>query len=140
MRIRYYCPDCQKKSILNAIYTAEPRVCAWCGYPINPKHVKEQIRYQYNFLKVPLFFVGLAVLAYFSYYPLLFWNIFLFKNEKTHMWASLVVALGLTVLFLVALGLLLGFWYERNKHRNWCLGEQHQETEGSATTNTPDQM
>jgi hypothetical protein len=42
MKIRYYCPDCRKKSILNAIFTAEPRVCAWCGYPINPKHVQEQ--------------------------------------------------------------------------------------------------
>ena len=42
MRIRYYCPDCRNKSILNAIFTAEPRVCAWCGYPINPKHVKQQ--------------------------------------------------------------------------------------------------
>jgi hypothetical protein len=42
MKIRYYCPECRKKSILNAIFTAEPRVCAWCGYPINPKHVKEQ--------------------------------------------------------------------------------------------------
>ena len=42
MKIRYYCPDCRKKSILNAIFTAEPRVCAWCGYPINPQHVQEQ--------------------------------------------------------------------------------------------------
>ncbi len=140
MRIRYYCPDCQKKSILNAIYTAEPRICAWCGYPINPKHVKEQIRYQYNFLKLPLFFVGLAVLAYFSYYPLLFYNVFLYKNESSGRWSALLVAIGLTVLCLVALGLLLGFWYERNKDRNWCLGEQRKETEGSATTNTPDQM
>lgn len=42
MKISYYCPGCREKSILDAIYTAAPRVCGWCGYPIFSKHVKEQ--------------------------------------------------------------------------------------------------
>lgn len=42
MRIRYYCPDCRYETILRAIHSGTPRVCDWCGYKINPEHVREQ--------------------------------------------------------------------------------------------------
>lgn len=41
MRIWYTC-RCGKESILTAIHTVEPRICALCGAPINPKDVERQ--------------------------------------------------------------------------------------------------
>ncbi len=63
MKIRYYCPECRKLSILNAVYTAEKRVCAWCGVTIHSEHVKEQTHYQRESFAVPLVLVGIVVMS-----------------------------------------------------------------------------
>ena len=41
MRIWYTC-RCGQERILTAIHTVEPRICALCGAPINPKYVERQ--------------------------------------------------------------------------------------------------
>ena len=65
MRIRYYCPECQKLSILTAVYTAEPRVCAWCGATIHSEHVKTQTLYQRSYFTGPFLLVGIVLVGYY---------------------------------------------------------------------------
>lgn len=66
MKIRYYCPECRNLRILNAIYTAEKRVCAWCGITIHPEHVEQQSHHQ---RKIFGFFYLVPLVAGGYYFP-----------------------------------------------------------------------
>jgi hypothetical protein len=93
MRIRYYCPDCRKKSILNAIYTAEPRVCAWCGFPIYSKKVQEQ-----NEAKQPFVGFGLNICVWPCWAALLL----AFPNRGDNELRNLLCALDIIVFSFLA--------------------------------------
>jgi hypothetical protein len=141
MRIRYYCPDCRKKSILNAIYTAEPRVCAWCGYPINPNHVKEQIPYQQLDLLTGL---GSLVGSTFSgYWDLIFLRILFFSARPEPLpwyswWSIFYLVCFCTLLFALFFSYLL-IWlltslFDVNLGRKKLLDKQRKEINESAVT------
>jgi len=81
MKIRYYCPECRKLSILNAIYTAEKRVCAWCGVTIHSEHVKHQShpKLQRKLFHGPLWLVGIVVFGCGVIYC---WHILFFPSDS----------------------------------------------------------
>ena len=121
MKIRYYCPECEKLSILTAIRTAQNRVCPSCGITIYPEHVEQQSHHQRKifgfFNLVPLVLLGYML-------PFMLYSVS-FKNE---LWFNgLILAAFNCLAALFFLFFFLAWCYDVSNERMQLLDKQREE-------------